>query len=68
MRLPMVSQRRTMGAYASSMATPTPVIEEQWEALGDLEGLRGQAAAGVRAASGLRRAGDFSERFRCATQ
>ena len=25
--------------------TPTPVIEEQWEALGDLEGLRGQASA-----------------------
>ena len=25
--------------------TPTPVIEEQWEALGDLEGLQGQASA-----------------------
>ena len=25
--------------------TPTPVIEEQWEALGDLEGLHGQASA-----------------------
>ena len=25
--------------------TPTPVVEEQWEALGDLEGLHGQASA-----------------------